>query len=450
MEFIQKAEKFFTQLQYNLAIDPEPFLEDPETGKLQSLTLEPDIFFRLIDKFGIDYPFNADNKINELKSLYKKDKISSSNAGDIIMRLYMQYWDLTEVMLFQESEDKLYEALRKFNPNITEKELLIERQSYVSYLNEEREEYHKNLFNPIMEDHFNDQQEELNKSIDWDAEREMLREEHKREILQAALLEDALGRRLVRTAQTKVNDDRLDLEVLEKIRKTLTDHKKGSNTKLNGKIEELTEEYKKEFGQFLNPIKKESDSSLKTVLGITDPNKLKASFPILEDFERIQDEFKKDTEEAMQPRKKELEKSDKQAIVEENRESTEDFLFKNNFDDTPVDEVYDHFYAGLIYEEERDRQKDYLSKSDLDKFLKAAFEDKKPPKKLFTFNNYKTTAQIYKPFHRYFKDVAVKRKRTEAEKKKKTDAAIYASLLEDHFRNWTSVKTNFSKYGKDD
>jgi len=77
------------------------------------------------------------------------------------------------------------------------------------------------------------------------------------------------------------------------------------------KIEELTEEYKKEFGQFLNPIKKESDSSLKTVLGITDPNKLKASFPILEDFERIQDEFKKDTEEAMQPRKKELEKSDK-------------------------------------------------------------------------------------------------------------------------------------------
>ena len=166
MEFIQKAENFFTQLQYNLAIDPEPFLEDPETGKLQSLTLEPDIFFRLIDKFGIDYPFNADNKINELKSLYKKDKISSSNAGDIIMRLYMQYWDLTEVMLFQESEDKLYEALRKFNPNITEKELLIERQSYVSYLNEEREEYHKNLLNPIMEDHFNDQQEELNKSID--------------------------------------------------------------------------------------------------------------------------------------------------------------------------------------------------------------------------------------------------------------------------------------------
>ena len=417
MEFIQKAENFFTQLQYNLAIDPEPFLEDPETGKPQSLTLEQDVFFRLIDKFGIDYPFNADNKINELKSLYKKDKISSSNAGDIIIRFYMQYWDLTEVMLFQESEDRLYETLRKFKPNITERELLIERQSYVSYLNEEREEYYKNLFNPIMEDHFNDEQEELNKRIDWDAEREMLREEHKREILQAALLEDALGRRLVRTAQTKVNDDRLDLEVLEKIRKTLTDHKKRSNTKLNRKIEELTEEYKKEFGQFLNPIKKESDSSLKTVLGITDPNKLKASFPILEDFERIQDEFKKDTEEAMQTRKKELEKSDKQAIVEENRESTKEIRFKNNFDDTPEDEVYDHFYAGLIYEKGRDRQKDYLSESDLDEFLKAAFEDKKPPKNLFVLKDYKTTAPIYKPFHTYFRDVAVKRKRTEAEKK---------------------------------
>ena len=132
------------------------------------------------------------------------------------------------------------------------------------------------------------------------------------------------------------------------------------------------------------------------------------------------------------------------------KESTKEIRFKNNFDDTPEDEVYDHFYAGLIYEEERDRQKDYLSKSDLDKFLKAAFEDKKPPENLFTFKNNKTKAQIYKPFHTYFKDVAAKRNRTEAEKKDRTEAAIYASLLEDHFRNWTSVKTNFSKYGKDD
>ena len=132
------------------------------------------------------------------------------------------------------------------------------------------------------------------------------------------------------------------------------------------------------------------------------------------------------------------------------KESTKEIRFKNNFDDTPEDEVYDHFYAGLIYEEERDRQKDYLSKSDLDKFLKAAFEDKKPPENLFTFKNNKTKAQIYKPFHTYFKVVAVKRKRSEAEKKKGTDAALYASLLEDYFRNWTSVQANFNRYTKDD
>ena len=132
------------------------------------------------------------------------------------------------------------------------------------------------------------------------------------------------------------------------------------------------------------------------------------------------------------------------------KESTKEILFKNNFDDTPEDEVYDHFYAGLIYEEERDIQKDYLSKSDLEKFLKAAFEQKKPPKKLFVFKNNKTKAVIYKPFHIYFDKVALKKKRTKEEKKETTDAALYASLLEDYFRNWTSVKTNFNKYGKDD
>jgi hypothetical protein len=132
------------------------------------------------------------------------------------------------------------------------------------------------------------------------------------------------------------------------------------------------------------------------------------------------------------------------------KKSTKGLVFENNFDDTHVDEVYYHFYAGFIYEKDRDRQKDYLSESDLHKFLKAAFEKKEPPKKLFTFKNHKTKAQIYKPFHKYFKVVAVKRKRTEAEKKKGTDAAIYASLLEDYFHNYTSVKTNFTKYSKDD
>jgi hypothetical protein len=141
--------------------------------------------------------------------------------------------------------------------------------------------------------------------------------------------------------------------------------------------------------------------------------------------------------------------ADKQNASPE-KESTKEIRFKNNFDDTPEGEVYDHFYAGLIYEEERDIQKDYLSKSDLDKFLKAAFEDKKPPKKLFVFKNNKTKAVIYKPFHIYFDKVALKKKRTKEEKKETTDAALYASLLEDYFRNWTSVKTNFNKYGKDD
>ena len=124
------------------------------------------------------------------------------------------------------------------------------------------------------------------------------------------------------------------------------------------------------------------------------------------------------------------------------KESTKGFVFENNFDDTPVDEVYDHFYSGFIYEKERDRQKDYLSESDLHKFLKAAFEKKEPPKKLFTIKNDPKNAPIWKVFHTYFKTVSINK-----ETKK---AAIYASLLEDYFRNWPSVQTNWTKYGKDD
>ena len=55
MEFIKKVELFFIQLQYCLTIEPEPILEGEK--EMYSLMLKPEIFFKLINDFYIDYPF---------------------------------------------------------------------------------------------------------------------------------------------------------------------------------------------------------------------------------------------------------------------------------------------------------------------------------------------------------------------------------------------------------
>ena len=109
------------------------------------------------------------------------------------------------------------------------------------------------------------------------------------------------------------------------------------------------------------------------------------------------------------------------------KESTKEIRFKNNFDDTPEGEVYDHFYAGFIYEKGRDRQKDYLSESDLDKFLKAAFEDKKPLKKLFTLRITKRKLKFISHFIHTLKLLLSKEK--ERKPKRKKERMLLSTLL---------------------
>ncbi len=148
MEFINKVEQFFIQLQYCLSIEPEPIFEG-ENG-LYTLMLKPDIFFKLINDFNIDYPFIPENKIIELKGLMNKENINTKDAVKIIENYKKQYWFLDTVTMFEPVTDKLKRTLQSINSKVTEKEINIELINYQKYLQAKRESIYIDLINEIQ------------------------------------------------------------------------------------------------------------------------------------------------------------------------------------------------------------------------------------------------------------------------------------------------------------
>lgn len=148
MEFIKKTELFFIQLQYCLTIEPEPILQ-AEKG-VYSLMLKPDIFFKLINDFNIDYPFIPENKIIELKGLMSKENINTKDALKIIENYKKQYWFLDTVVMFEPVTDKLKRTLKSIDINISEKEINIELINYQKYLQAKRESIYIDLINEMQ------------------------------------------------------------------------------------------------------------------------------------------------------------------------------------------------------------------------------------------------------------------------------------------------------------
>lgn len=148
MEFIKKTELFFIQLQYCLTIEPEPILQ-AEKG-VYNLMLKPDIFFKLINDFNIDYPFIPENKIIELKGLMSKENINTKDALKIIENYKKQYWFLDTVVMFEPVTDKLKRTLKSIDINISEKEINIELINYQKHLQAKRESIYIDLINEMQ------------------------------------------------------------------------------------------------------------------------------------------------------------------------------------------------------------------------------------------------------------------------------------------------------------
>jgi hypothetical protein len=108
-----------------------------------------------------------------------------------------------------------------------------------------------------------------------------------------------------------------------------------------------------------------------------------------------------------------------------------EFTFKNEFDLINEIEIFTHFKIGLV-------ESKMLSISELKKFLKASFENKKPPKKRFILKNVTTRKYVHRVFYEYYTNVAGKPHGKQKE---------YAKLLGEYFQGYNSdtVKTNFSK-----
>lgn len=149
MEFIKKMELFFIQLQYCIAIEPEPVLQG-ENG-IYSLLLKPDIFFKLVNDFQIEYPFIPENKIIELKGLMNKEGFKTSDAMKIIENFKKQYWDFDSVTMFQPVIEKLKRTLKSINSNISEEEINIELINFQKYLKSKRENIYIDLINQIKD-----------------------------------------------------------------------------------------------------------------------------------------------------------------------------------------------------------------------------------------------------------------------------------------------------------
>ena len=148
MEFIKKTELFFIQLQYCLTIEPEPILQG-EKGNY-SLMLQPDIFFKLINDFQIEYPFIPENKIIELKGLMNKESINTNDALKVIENYKKQYWFLDTVTMFEPVIDKLKRTLKSIDSNISEKEINIELINYQKHLQAKRESIYIDLINEMQ------------------------------------------------------------------------------------------------------------------------------------------------------------------------------------------------------------------------------------------------------------------------------------------------------------
>jgi len=105
--------------------------------------------------------------------------------------------------------------------------------------------------------------------------------------------------------------------------------------------------------------------------------------------------------------------------------------FTNNFDNIKTTEIFKHFREGLV-------DKGYLTESELNEYLRAAFELKEIPETLFKFKFTPTKKKIYVIFYTYYKDIAQKKHNRQTE---------YAALLGDYFEGYKTaiIQTNWAK-----
>ena len=81
-----------------MVIESEPIIKIGNSRYV--LTLPPNIFFQIINLYKIDFPFNYENKIIELKTLIIKENIEINDALEIIKNLIKEYFNPDAPLIF--------------------------------------------------------------------------------------------------------------------------------------------------------------------------------------------------------------------------------------------------------------------------------------------------------------------------------------------------------------
>lgn len=120
-----------------------------------------------------------------------------------------------------------------------------------------------------------------------------------------------------------------------------------------------------------------------------------------------------------------------QLVINNKHDEIEKFDFTNNFDKVNKDKVYNYFYSELV-------EKNYLSKDNLQSFIKFAFDKQVKPKPKFCFERKYLIKNIRNIFYRYFDEINTEKYGVQNE---------YIKLLTDNFEGFEfeKIKKNFNK-----
>lgn len=112
-------------------------------------------------------------------------------------------------------------------------------------------------------------------------------------------------------------------------------------------------------------------------------------------------------------------------------DEVKEFEFTNNFDRVNESRVYNFFKSELL-------DKKYLTKENLQNFLKLSFEHQTPPKTKFNFEKRYLIKDIRKIFYKYFNEINFEKYNTQDK---------YIRLLTDYFEGFEfeKIKMNFNK-----
>lgn len=148
-DFIKNCERYFYYLQYGLMISPEPIRRYRDNWLVYSL--EPDVFFALLKRFDLIYPFHWDIETIKLSSKVKENNLNIEDCLRVIQDYKGHYLFDHHPSIFREQIDKIKEEHKRINKEIEEDDLHQIIADHLKHLSQKRDQIVESLINSITQ-----------------------------------------------------------------------------------------------------------------------------------------------------------------------------------------------------------------------------------------------------------------------------------------------------------